>query len=144
MKRITVFLLLLCLIPGLLCAFMTGSGVGGMADAATAKSHSGLLSIPDPTTDEIRAENAKYKTPTQRFSSNPLVVAPYGTGTLHQSLVAQQLAVVDINKVGDTSIRDDERRDKVIIVLRIGDVLLHHLDGGEFKGETSGEVMVGK
>ena len=95
MKRITVFLLLLCLIPGLLCAFMTGSGVGGMADAATAKSHSGLLSIPDPTTDEIRAENAKYKTPTQRFSSNPLVVAPYGTGTLHQSVLEAATARVN-------------------------------------------------
>ena len=90
MKRICSVLLILCLLPGVLSGAL-GGGAGQKAQAAAVGAKSGILSIPDPTQDELRAVYAQYQKPTQRFAVAPSVKAPYATGAVDANYLQQAL-----------------------------------------------------
>ena len=94
MKRILCFLMVILLLPGLLGTTLAGSGAS-VAQAADVKSHSGAVTIQDPTIEEIRAMYAQCQTPTQRFSEKPSVTAPYSTGKLDEDYMNNMLFYVN-------------------------------------------------
>lgn len=95
MKRLICVLLALLMIPGVLSAVLTRSGTSDLAVAAEGKTHSGLLTITDPTMDQIRIEYAKYKKPTARFVTVPSAKYPYVVGKLDK--IVLQMATNRIN-----------------------------------------------
>ena len=90
MKKLCCVLLILCLLPGLLGGVLTASGAEQSVQTAVG-SKSGILTIADPTQDEIRAAYAQYQKPTQRYSVAPSVKAPYAAGVVDANYLQQAL-----------------------------------------------------
>ena len=99
MKRFFSILLILCLLPGVLSGALTGSSARQSAEAAAASTKSGILTIADPTQDQIRAAYNLYQKPTNRFTVTPSVTAPYATGTVDPNYIQQAMNRINLYRL---------------------------------------------